>query len=97
MNTIDSFRYPLGMNRSMNVDDLRNNIARLIIYYEDIDYQLIQEIPTVSVINLIANIGGMLGLFMGMSCLSFIEFLEMAFEIFWHFTKKMNSKIDSTI
>lgn len=99
LNTIGSLRSSRHINRSLTLDDLRNNLVRLMIYYDDIDYQLIKEIPTVSIINLLANIGGMLGLFMGMSCLSFIEFLEMAFEIFWHFTKKMSSshKIDTNI
>ncbi len=51
------------------------------MYYETLNYEVLDEIETINIINLFAEIGGMLGLFLGMSCLSFIEVFELLLEI----------------
>lgn len=68
--------------RPLTVNDVGNSVARVVIYFEKLTYQYIVQIPTISVVNLFANSGGMLGLFMGMSILTFIEVLEAFYEIF---------------
>lgn len=66
------------------------------MYYENLHYEVLDEIETINIINLFAEIGGMLGLFLGMSCLSFIEVFELLLEIIImicknpHNTKKVN-------
>ena len=43
----------------------------------------ISQQPITSLTDLISNTGGILGLFLGMSFLSLIEFVEAIIEIFW--------------
>ena len=68
------------LNRPLNTEDVRKSLTRLVIYFEQLSYKYIEEIPTTTVINLLANSGGMLGLCIGMSLLSFIQFIECGFE-----------------
>ena len=69
-------------DRPLTEKDVGNSVARVVIYFEKLTYQYIVQIPTISLVNLFANSGGMLGLFMGMSILTFIEVLEAIYEIF---------------
>jgi hypothetical protein len=47
------------------------------IFYETMEYQVITETPQFTFDYLVANIGGYLSLFTGMSFLTFIEFFEL--------------------
>ena len=61
----------------------------LNVYFPQLKYTEVTETPKVGVISLISNIGGTLGLFLGISLLSFVEIVEIFFEIvFILFTKK---------
>jgi hypothetical protein len=51
------------------------------VYYEDLKYTLISQSPKTDTLSLISNIGGILGLLLGISFLSFIEILEIIIEI----------------
>jgi len=51
-------------------------------YYLDLTYIEITQTPKMSGYSLMNEIGGALGLFIGILCLSFIEFLEFFFEVF---------------
>ena len=53
------------------------NLIGVSIYYENFYYTSNTEIPKISSDNLFANIGGILGLFLGASVLSFAELIEM--------------------
>lgn len=44
-------------------------------------YTVIREIEQTSIIDLVASIGGILGLFLGISVLSFIELFEIVLKI----------------
>lgn len=45
-------------------------------------------------IDLIANIGGNLGLFIGVSFLSFAEIIELILEIFFYYVEKRNNSTE---
>ena len=68
-------------NRSLTTDDVIRSVSRIMIYFEQLTYEFIEEIPTTSVANLFANCGSLLGLFMGMSFLTFSEILEIVYEL----------------
>ena len=51
------------------------------IFYDELSYTLISESPKVQLVDMFANIGGLLGLFTGMSVLSFVELAELAVEL----------------
>lgn len=64
--------------RQSTVEDVKRSIASLRIGYKltSLGYYGKSEYATISVISLVSNIGGTLGLFLGMSFLSILEFLE---------------------
>ena len=51
------------------------------VYFDSLDYTLIDQIPKMNKLDLISNIGGNLGLFIGVSFLSFAEIIELFIEI----------------
>ena len=85
-------------NYFANYSEVKTSFYSLQIFYEDLNYQLITQQPKVLLSDLIPNIGGILGLFLGTSFLSFAEVLECFLEIFFvildHKIKKTNA-IDS--
>jgi amiloride-sensitive sodium channel subunit alpha/amiloride-sensitive sodium channel subunit gamma len=60
----------------------RKSFIGLNIYYPYLKYTEIVEVEKYSLIDLLSNIGGTLGLFLGISFLSFVEIFEILFEIF---------------
>lgn len=74
------------------VELARDSFVQISVYYDEIKYTSISEAPTISLFDMIANIGGTLGLFIGISLLSFVEIIELMIEIFlilWsHLRKK---------
>ena len=71
---------------SPTMSQLSDSVLSVNVYYDSPLYQKITETPETNSLTLISNIGGNLGLFIGISLLSFVEIieivLEMAFMIF---------------
>ena len=65
-----------GLSRVIN-----SSYAEVNIYYTDFRHTLITEIPKTTTDTLWASIGGLLGLFLGTSILSFVEILDLFFSI----------------
>jgi len=92
---INSFSEPIALsgNISLNAkskidsdyfntyEELKKNYFALRIYYNELKYKLISEEPKTETFGFASNIGGILGLFLGISFLSFIEIFEIIFEI----------------
>jgi hypothetical protein len=55
---------------------------QVVVYYDDLKYTSISERPLFDGFDLISNIGGSLGLFLGISFISFLELFEIIFEFF---------------
>ena len=66
----------------VNFETYKKSFIGLNIYYPYLKYTEIVEVEKFSLIDLLSNIGGTLGLFLGISFLSFIEIFEILFEIF---------------
>lgn len=88
MREIDYFKWAFQLkktaNSSASFDSLelaRTSLVSLSIYYDDIRYTSITESPSITFVDLIASIGGTLGLFIGISLLSFVEVIELLLEI----------------
>ena len=60
----------------------------LYVYYKDLKYELISQQPKTDLLSLISNIGGILSLFLGISFLSFVELLEILFEVMYFLFSK---------
>jgi hypothetical protein len=83
-------QFPLTGNISKKVnfpaeyntyEEIKKHYIEIFVYYNDLKYTVISEEPKAELFNFVSNIGGILGLFLGISFLSFIEILEILFEI----------------
>jgi amiloride-sensitive sodium channel subunit alpha/amiloride-sensitive sodium channel subunit gamma len=79
-------------NNSITFEELKKSTLAINIYYEDLKYTVIQEAPTTDIITLIASMGGTLGLFIGVSFLSFVELIEIAIKILFIYIEEKNKK-----
>jgi len=70
-----------GLNRFGTYEEVNQHFVALYVYYKDLKYTLISQDPKTETFNFISNIGGILGLFLGISFLSFVEVFEIFFEI----------------
>ena len=71
--------YPAGYN--ITLEDLRETMVQFSVFYTDFYYTHISQIPKVQLVDLVGEFGGLLGLFVGMSFLSFGELIEVLIEI----------------
>ena len=80
-------------NNSSNIslEDLKQSLVSINIYYNELGFTTLIEIPKTDLITLISNLGGNLGLFLGLSCLSLLEM----FEIFFMTLKIIYHKVSS--
>jgi hypothetical protein len=60
-------------------EEIHRNFYSLVIYYKDLKYTLIKEEPNMILADLISNIGGLMGVFTGLSFISFVEIIELLF------------------
>ncbi|RNA28344.1 acid-sensing ion channel 1 isoform X2 [Brachionus plicatilis] len=65
------------LNRKESFDD----IAIVNIYYRSLSYTQISENPTIEIVDLFSSVGGIGGLFLGISVLTLVEFVELLFII----------------
>ena len=61
--------------------DFKMNFFGIIVYYRELNYILSSQQIKVTELDLISNIGGILGVFVGISFLSLIELIEIALEM----------------
>ena len=61
---------------SLHLFEITNSLI-LNIAFDSLSYLNYEESPSISVYNLISNIGGVIGLLLGMSLLSIFEVFEM--------------------
>jgi hypothetical protein len=71
-------RFP---NATVTHNDLKEKIAFVNVYLGELSYNKIEQVKLVSGFDLLSSIGGTMGLFMGLSLLSFIEIVEFLLEI----------------
>jgi hypothetical protein len=80
----DSFHgYMFPQDDAELMEFARQGFLKLIVNYDNLYYTSIDESPQISTETLFGNLGGQLGLFIGLSFLSFIELLELLSEFFF--------------
>lgn len=67
--------------RFSSLELARASLVKIFVYFDEIKYTKISEAPTTTCVELIANIGGTLGLFIGISLLSFVEVIELFVDV----------------
>lgn len=82
-------------NNRTNVtrDELKANVLFLSIFYTDLSYKNVYEAEKMDIFDLVSNVGGTLGLFLGMSFLSFVEIIDLVVNICLEISKHNPNKI----
>ena len=65
-------------------ESLKRNLVQISVYYADLGYSQFDEVASMTWIDLTSSIGGTLGLFLGMSFLSFMEFFDIFLQIIFY-------------
>jgi hypothetical protein len=65
----------------ITVETASNKFVQLFIYYDSLKYTSSTDTPSMDIVTLLGNIGGTLGLFLGISALSICELLHVLVEI----------------
>jgi hypothetical protein len=75
-----------------NLEEARKDLAMVNIYYKELSYTAINETKALTILTVLSNYGGQLGLFVGMSLMSFFHLFEIIFGSFWILIKKVECK-----
>jgi hypothetical protein len=81
----DSIQYDIShsFTKLSAQNEIDKNSVSFAVFYENPQYTVIDQIAQMNVFDLISNIGGNLGLFIGISFLSFAELIELLVEIIY--------------
>ena len=83
-----------GINRT-TWNDIQKNIVYLQIYFETMEYHVVKEKPSYVLHDLMANIGGLLGLFLGASAITLIELLEQTVLCGYKAVSKRSNRVNT--
>ena len=81
-------------NRKINVslDNIGKSVVKVNIYYKSMEYLSTQQMISISTEDFFSNIGGTLGLYIGISILSLIEVVELGFNLMLVLISSIKSK-----
>ncbi|CAF0980970.1 unnamed protein product [Brachionus calyciflorus] len=85
---LNNFYNFTGTNRRQ----MKNDLVSLYFYYETLNYEEMTEKESIDFVGLLSNLGGIAGLFLGISFLSLVEIIEIALQIFNFFITR--KKVD---
>jgi hypothetical protein len=88
----DSFLERTLATANVTNEMIKENMILIEAVYDDLVSTEITEQPTVSGVEFIANLGGLIGLFLGVSMLSFVEILELLCQLIAIFCKTQRSR-----
>jgi hypothetical protein len=83
LNLIQRYLSSLFVSTDLNRDIALESFVSLNIYYDSLSYMLTTEAPQIDWISLLGNIGGNLGLLLGVSFFSLCELVEVMIEIYF--------------
>ncbi|XP_075198427.1 epithelial sodium channel subunit beta-like [Anomaloglossus baeobatrachus] len=79
---LDPFSKRLEHRRGyQNMQTIRDNVVKVVVYYQQLNYELIEEVPSMQLVDLFSSIGGLVGLWIGVSVCTVAEFLELILNI----------------
>ena len=84
VNTYNFYKDKLG---NESYEEVKSKSIELNVYYSELGYTLITQTTKTSVIDLLSSIGGTLGLYIGISLLSFVEIVEALIEFLFIYFK----------
>ncbi|XP_071172048.1 degenerin mec-10-like [Mytilus edulis] len=79
-------------NITMSTEELGHNFLKLLIYFGDLNHEIITEEPVYTFTRLLSDVGGSLGLCLGVSLLCICELVEVIFDIIQTAVKKVRKR-----
>ncbi|XP_063792325.1 degenerin unc-8-like isoform X1 [Pseudophryne corroboree] len=67
---------------------IRDNFVKVVVYFKQLNFELIEEEPSMTEINLISNMGGLVGLWVGFSVCTLAEFFELFLDVLLLFIQR---------
>ena len=77
--------FEFNLSNLTTYEQMKKHYVQICVFYKKIGYTLISQEAKTETFNFVSNIGGVLGLFLGISFLSFIEIFEILIECFFTF------------
>jgi hypothetical protein len=78
--------------QNFTFEDLKSKMTSLRVYFSELSYTMISENEKMNIVDLLSNIGGTMGLFLGISLLSFVEIVELVIESCFIYMKYKSNK-----
>lgn len=76
-------------------DDFRKHILKVNVFFEELNYEVISEDPAYELPSFMSDLGGSLGLWIGMSVLTFAEILELILLVCYTLARKLKNRVDA--
>ena len=93
-----SYRESLAkkFGRNFTNENVHANLLNIFIFFKDLQYTDISQIPKTTWVDLLSSIGGSLGLFLGLSLISVLQILDMIIESFFLMKNGVLLRINSS-
>ena len=89
-----SYLGPINAENPRNIQEsIKQTLISVHAYYPRLEYTLINQIAKMNEFDLVSTVGGILGLFIGLSFFTLVEIIEIAFEFFGNY---LNRKLKKT-
>ncbi|KAK2148637.1 hypothetical protein LSH36_488g04036 [Paralvinella palmiformis] len=79
-------QFPVSMDDSdpyADIKIIKQNFMKVAIYYEDLNQELVSQIPVYTAFQFAGDVGGMLGLWIGFSAMGMVQLIEFILLIVW--------------
>ncbi|XP_066910429.1 acid-sensing ion channel 1C-like isoform X2 [Clytia hemisphaerica] len=72
---------------------MRDNLLRVVIYYDNMSYELLEQVPSYDTLEWLGDVGGQIGLFIGAGAMSYFEVIDaLALVVFARFFKRFTDE-----
>ncbi|KAM6161962.1 epithelial sodium channel subunit alpha [Erethizon dorsatum] len=71
----------LSLQNNYTINNKRNGVAKLNIFFKELNYKTNSESPSVTMVTLLSNLGSQWSLWFGSSVLSVVEMAELMFDL----------------
>ena len=74
-------------NKNVSYSDIPDSFAKVNVYYHSMQYLTTEQTQKFQGIDLLSNLGGVLGLWLGISLMTLIEIVELIYNLIYTFVK----------
>ena len=85
------------VNKPLSIQNAIESFTSIAFYYESNSYKLSTDTPSMDMVSLLANLGGTLGLFIGISLIQLCEIIDVLIQIILIKTKIQNIKVEPSL